>query len=105
MKPGRSLILLEPVCKIREEENGSNRDHSGEVGSSFFIASGNAAKLLETIDEPFDNVSLSIVQFIKSASSTLIAATSNGATNMLAMEIVSKGTAGVAFIRNQTLWS
>ena len=97
--------ILESVCKIRKEENGSDRDHSREVGSSFLIASGDPTELFETIDEPFDNISFSIVQFIKRAPSTLIAATSNGATNMLAMEIVSKGTAGVAFIRNQTLWS
>jgi hypothetical protein len=34
-----------------------------------------------------------------------IAATSNGATNMLAMEVVSKGAAGIAFICHQSFWT
>ena len=63
-----SVILLEPVCKIRKEENGSNGDHGREVGSSFFIASGNASKLLETIDESFNNISLAIMLFVERTS-------------------------------------
>ena len=34
-----------------------------------------------------------------------IATTSNGATNMMSMEILSKRMAGVAFICHQTLWT
>jgi len=96
---------LEPVCKIGEQENGSNGNHGREIDGTFFIASGNTTKLLETIDKPFDNVSFVIMLFVERTSASFIATTSNGATNMFAMEIVSKGTTGVAFIRNQAFWT
>ena len=98
-------LLLEPVCKIRKEENGSNRNHGREIDGTFFIAGGNTTKLLETIDEPFDNVSFAIMLFVERTSASFIATTSNGAMNVFAMEIISKGTASVAFIRNQAFWT
>jgi len=58
-------FLLEPVCKIRKEENGSNGDHGCKVGGSFFIASGNASELFETIDEPFHNIPFFVILFTK----------------------------------------
>ena len=56
---------LEPVCKIGKEENRSNGDHRREIGGSFFIASGNATKLFETIDEPFNDIPLSVLLFVE----------------------------------------
>ena len=38
--------FLEPVCKIRKEENGSESNHGRKISGSFFITSGNATKLL-----------------------------------------------------------
>ncbi len=96
------VAFLESVCKIGEEENGSNGDHGSEIGGTFLIASGNATEMLETIDETFHDISLSVVCFIEWASALFIAATSDGATNMVTMKIGSKGTAGVAFICHQT---
>jgi hypothetical protein len=97
--------LLEPVCKIGKEENGSNGNHGSEIHSSLFIASGNATELLETIDETFHNISLSVVLFIERTSAPFVAASSNGAANMITMEIASQGRAGVAFVCHQTLGS
>jgi len=96
-------IKLEPVCKIRKQKNRSNCDHGREIGSSFFIACGNAAKLLETINEPLDNVSFSIERFFKGTSSTLIASTSNRTANMFLMKIRAKVLAGIAFICHQAI--
>jgi len=39
-------LELEPVCKIRKEENGSESNHGRKISGSFFITSGNATKLL-----------------------------------------------------------
>jgi hypothetical protein len=39
-------ILLEPVCKIRKQENRSNCDHGREIAGAFFIARGNPTELL-----------------------------------------------------------
>ena len=97
--------FLEPVCKIGKEENGSDGDHSSKVGCPFFIASGNATELLETIDEPFNDVSLFVMLFVEGTSAAFIATTSDGATNMVTMEVLSKSLAGVAFICHQTLGS
>lgn len=63
-EPGDELVL-EPVCKIGKEENRSNGDHRREIGGSFFIASGNATKLFETIDEPFNDIPLSVLLFVE----------------------------------------
>jgi hypothetical protein len=38
--------LLEPVCKIGKEEKRSNCNHGREIGSAFFVTSGDAPKLL-----------------------------------------------------------
>ena len=98
---GNSIqLILEPVCKIRKEEDRSNRNHGREVGGSFFIASGDATKLLETIDKPFDDVSFSIVLFVEGSSATFIATMSNRTTNMFSMKVVPKGMTSIAFIRN-----
>jgi hypothetical protein len=103
--PGNyQLILLEPVCKIGKQENGSNGNPGRKVGSSFFIASGDTTKLLEAMDEPFKHVSLVIVRFIERRSAMFIATTSNGATNMMSREILSKRRTGVRFVCHQALW-
>lgn len=94
--------FLEPVCKIRKEENGSNSDHGREIYSSFFIACGNATELFEAIDETFNNVSLAIEGFFKRTSAAFVTATSNRTANMFSMKIRTKGLAGVAFISHQT---
>jgi drug/metabolite transporter (DMT)-like permease len=39
-------IGLEPVCKIREQENRSESDHGREIRGAFFIASSNTTELL-----------------------------------------------------------
>ena len=97
--------MLEPVCKIGKEENGSDGDHGREIGSSFFIASSNATKLFETIDEPFHDIPFSVVLFVEEASTSFVAAPSDGTANMVALEIVAKGSTGVAFVCHQTLWT
>jgi len=97
-----SKSKLEPVCKIRKEENGSNSDHGREIYSSFFIACGNATELFEAIDETFNNVSLAIEGFFKRTSAAFVTATSNRTANMFSMKIRTKGLAGVAFISHQT---
>jgi hypothetical protein len=56
---------LELVCKIWKEENRGKSDHGGEVGGTFFIAIGDAPKLLEMIDESFDDIPLSVVLFVE----------------------------------------
>jgi len=94
---------LEPVCKIRKEENGSDGNHGGEVGSSFFVARGNPTKLLEAIDEAFHDISFAIVRFVERTSATFGTATSNGATNVITMKVSSKRLTGIAFIGHQTL--
>lgn len=43
----------------QKRENRSERNHGREISSSFFIACGNAAELLETINKTLDNISLS----------------------------------------------
>jgi hypothetical protein len=98
-------ISLEPVCKIRKQENGGNGNHSREVGSPFFIARGNATELFEAIDEPFHDVSLSIMVFVKRTSAMFIATPSNGAANMVTMEIASQGGTSVALVSHQALRS
>ena len=97
--------MLEPVCKIGKEENGSNGDHGSEIGSSFLIASCNAPELLETVDESFNDIPPSVVLFVERTSTSLVAAPGNRAANMETMEIFAKGTAGVAFIGHQTPWT
>jgi hypothetical protein len=67
--------------------------------------SGDPTKLLETIDETFDDISLSVVLFVEGTSATFVAATSKGAADMVAMEIGSQGSTGVAFICHQALRS
>ena len=42
----RDVSYLEPVCKIRKQENRSESNHGREISSSFFITSRNATKLL-----------------------------------------------------------
>ena len=42
---GIGIVNLEPVCKIRKEENRSECNHGREISSAFFITSGNTAKL------------------------------------------------------------
>lgn len=97
------MFCLEPVCKIRKEENGSDGNHGGEVGSSFFVARGNPTKLLEAIDEAFHDISFAIVRFVERTSATFGTATSNGATNVITMKVSSKRLTGIAFIGHQTL--
>jgi hypothetical protein len=94
---------LEPVCKIRKKKNGSDSDHGREISCSFFIACGNATKLLETTNEPLDNVSFAIERFFKGTSATLITSASNRTANMFLMKIRAKSLAGVAFVCHQSL--
>jgi hypothetical protein len=98
---GETANFLEPVCKIGKEENGSKGNHGREVSCPLFIASGNASELLEAIDESFHNIPLSIVLFVERASAPFVAASSNGAANMITMEITSQGSTGVAFVCHQ----
>jgi hypothetical protein len=98
-------IILEPVCKIGKEENGGNRDHGGEVGCSFLVASSNPTELLETIDESLDDIPLSVILFGERTSAPFGTAPSNGAANMVTMEIASQDRTGVAFVCHQTLRS
>jgi hypothetical protein len=58
---GVGVSYLEPVCKIRKQENGCDGNHGREVSGTFFITSSDTTKLLETIDESFDNVSLAVM--------------------------------------------
>ncbi len=53
--------FLEPVCKIRKEEKRGNSDHGREIGSPFFITSGNAAKLLKSIDQTFNDIAFAVM--------------------------------------------
>ncbi len=99
------VISLEPVCKIRKEENRSNGDHSREIAGSFFIARGNSTELFETINETLNDVSFAIERFVKGTSSTLITTTGNRTTNMLLMKIRTKSLASVAFIGYQAPWT
>jgi hypothetical protein len=47
--PNLVLVILEPVSKIREQENGSNRNHGRGISSSFLVAGSDATELLQTI--------------------------------------------------------
>lgn len=97
--------FLEPVCKIGKEKNGSNGNHGREVGGTFFIARGNAPELFEPIDESFNDISLLVLLFVEGTSAPFIATPSNGATNMVTVEIASQGRTGIAFVCHQTLWA
>jgi hypothetical protein len=97
--------LLEPVCKIGKEENRGKSNHGSEVRSSFFGARRNAPELLETIDKSFNDISLSVVLLVEGTSALFITTPSDGATDMVTMEIASQGSAGVAFVGHQALGS
>ena len=105
----RTALISVEVVKILQTDWPSilpgNGDHGSEVGGSFFIAGGNATKLLETIDESFHDISLAVVLLIERTSAPFIATTSNGATNMVTMKILSKSMTGVAFVCHQGLRS
>lgn len=96
-------ILLEPVCKIRKEENRSESNHGREISSAFFIASGDPTELFEAIDQTFDNVALTIKLPVERAWVVFVPAMRNGAANISLMEILPKHSASVAFVRDQAL--
>jgi len=97
-------MFLEPVCKIREQENGSKEDHGRKVGGPLFVASGNATELLEPVDESLYQITFSVNALVKRAFVLLILASRDGMANIAGVKILPKRLTGIAFICNETLW-
>jgi hypothetical protein len=97
-------MFLEPVCKIREQENGSKEDHSRKVDGPLFVASGNATELLEPVDESLYQITFSVNALVKRAFVLLILASRDGMANIAGVKILPKRLTGIAFICNETLW-
>ena len=95
---------LEPVCKIRKEENRSESDHGGEISGAFFITSSNATELLETVDQTLDNVAFTIGLFVESTFVMLVRTMWDRTANISLVQILAKRSAGVAFICHQSFW-
>ncbi len=74
-------VLLGPVCELQPEQNGSDGQHGAVVDGPFFVASGNATKLLELVDEALDTITLAIDGTIKTATATFIPFTWDGVAN------------------------
>jgi hypothetical protein len=108
-EPGVEAILsqmlgrLEPVCKIGKQEDCGNGNHGSEIGSALVIAGRNAAKLLEAIDETFNDIALAIHFFVEKALAVFIATMWNGIANMFLAQVLSKSLAGVPFVSHQAL--
>jgi hypothetical protein len=92
---------LEPVCKIRKEEDGGNCNHGGKASSPFVIARGNTAELLETVDQAFHNIALAVDLFVERSFAVFVAAMRNGVANMFLVQVGSKRLAGVALVCHQ----
>jgi hypothetical protein len=72
---------LGSVCKLGKQENGGERNHGSEVLGALFVARGNPAKLLDTVDETFNNITSAILFFIKATTMFLVLPSRNGVTN------------------------
>ena len=74
-------LFLGSVCKLRKQENGSESNHGSKVLGAFFIASGNPAKLLDAVDETFNNIASAILLFVKATTMLLVLPSRNGVAN------------------------
>lgn len=68
-------------------------------GRAFVVTSGNAAKLLETIDEALNAVTQSIQRLVKRSATALVGASRNRQANPASSQRLAKGTTGVALVR------
>ena len=92
------------VCKSQPEHDRGKSDHRQEIDRPLLIASRDAPKLLEPIDQAFDVIPLFVQGPVKRPGARLIAAARNGIANSSALEIVPNLATAVSFISQDPLW-
>jgi Transposase len=97
-------LVLGCVCKSQPEHDRGKSDHRQEIDRPLLIASRDAPKLLEPIDQAFNVITLFVQGSVKRPGARLIAAARNGIANSSALEIVPNLATAVSFISQDPLW-
>ena len=90
------------VCKLKPQDSGGDEPHGSMVLGPLLVAGSQTAELLETVDEPFDAITLPVDSLVK-ASPMLIIAMGNGNANATPTGIVTKRRVAVAFVTDDAM--
>lgn len=85
-------------AKLQPEDDTRDRHHRQIITRQLFIAGGNAAELLETIEALLDAVPFPIGRLIKGAAPPLVAFAGNDDPNAPLPQIAAEGATTVAFV-------
>src|SRR5688572_15600224 len=82
---------------VKRCEDAGEMDEAEVVGGCLFVAGRDAAKLLESVDEPFDDVSQAIERPVVTSRRMALATRDDRSTALLA-DLRSQGVAVIAFV-------